>query len=448
MALGFARADLQSTAAEVRDQFSDAVVHVKAIIESRGREREVEGLGTIVDEQGTVVMAYSHFRQDELKDVRCILGDGTEYPATVVLHDKDLDLSFLKPQEDAAETEGLEFTPIGLGGDPVQLQLADPVIILSREGSTFRRQATLLQGQVVTIIDEPRRYYRTDVRPPGTPAFNREGKLIGVFARRVQGGKAHHRVILPHAEVSKSLEQLDGSSEGPDLLQKAAQQVIDQYSDSIVTVSGGMEIGITVQGQSQNVENEIEIPGVLIREDGLVCIADPSKSLIDQIQSQVSRQVGGAKVEVTVEPKTAKLLLGDGTEVPGEIVLQDEDLHLAFIKAKPEEDESLEFVPLDLNDPAELEAFEEILVINRLPEDLNRQVAARPGRVSAVLKRPRLRYRSNVGGLGFPVFNAAGKLAGFQSLADDSSEGVILPVATLVKLIDQLKEESEEDGEE
>ncbi|MFT4637824.1 MAG: hypothetical protein ACI8T1_001137 [Verrucomicrobiales bacterium] len=446
-------ASLQETAARLQSEYGDAVVHVQAVTESRGQEREVESLGTVIDSAGTVVVAHARFTSNDLKDVRFVLADGTEVPAKVALTDPDLDLAFIVPDEEAADGEAFEFTPVSLSMTLVELKAADPVLILSREGEAFRREASILIGHVETVLDTPRRYYRTEVRPSGCPAFDDQGRLVGIFARRVQGDKAHHRVIVPSPAILKSVQNLTIENAGtevvldqPDLLKIAAGKLLESYGESIALARIKVEMVISVGEQSQTLEQSLNAPCTVIREDGLSLAPDLTSSIVSQVKSQVSRQTGGAEVNVGVEMKQIKLVLGDGTEIPSKIVFQDRDLNLSFILPDKGSDEAegVTYIPVTLDDHAELTLFEEVLALSRLGEDLNRDLAVRNGRVSSIIRKPRLIYRTDIVGIGAPVFNINAKIGGFQVPKSGNSANMILPIPAILKSMQQIPAEEED----
>ena len=445
---GFGAA-LPEMAAKLQSQYADAVVYVQAVTESRGREVEVESMGTVIDSSGIVVVAHSRFTSNELKDVKLVLADGTEVPAKVALTDPDLDIAFIVVDKKVVEGEDIEFTHVPVSDALIDLQAADPVIILSRDSEEFRRQATVLIGHVETVVDTPRRYYRTDVRPPGTPAFDVHGHFVGIFARRVQGEKAHHRVILPAPAILRSSQNLpnqSGDTPGesevnlPDPLKSAASKLVTSYGESIAMARIKLEIAVAVGEQSQTLEQTISAPCTIIRADGLCLTPDLTSSIVSQVRSQLERGAGGAEVNVKVEPKQIKLVLGDGTEIPSETVYQDRDLNLGFIlpNQDSEEAEGVAFTPVNLDEHVELGLFEEVLALSRLGEDLNRELEVRSGHVTAIQRKPGLVYRTEILGFGAPVFNKDVKLAGFQLPVRGSNDNRILPIPAIFKSLKQM----------
>jgi S1-C subfamily serine protease len=201
---------LAETGRAILEKFQESVVSLQAITESGGRAREVRSIGAVIGADGLVVTSRSGVGAD-LKEVKIILADGSEVPATVVLDDPDLDLAFVRAKQEEVEAQGLQFAPVPLGNEEgakqVELQVADPVIILTREAPAFFRQAKLMVTYVDSVVDLPRRYYRTPEKEGGALAFNRSGELVGVYARRVSGEETRHRMILPLSHIADGAER-------------------------------------------------------------------------------------------------------------------------------------------------------------------------------------------------------------------------------------------------
>jgi hypothetical protein len=107
-----------------------------------------------------------------------------------------------------------------------------------------------------------------------------------------------------------------------------------------------------------------------------------------------------------------------------------------------------------------IDVLDPILQLGRTSKDFNYAPAVQLGHIAAVLTKPRTYYLGATAGLGTPVFNDQGKLAGLVTRfvsADKETSGdalstalrgaqgggasrVILPTADIAKLVDQAKE--------
>lgn len=174
------------------------------------REQKVEANGTIVDPSGLTIISHSHtdvggmlgpininmgddeeegggggYRADsEVTDVKIVLNDGKEYPASIVLQDKDLDLAFVRPDE-----KGLKLPYVRLEKTAPPEVLEQVVTIMRLDFSTGR-EPVLTYGPVMAIVKKPRTHYLTmGVGDTGCPAFNTKGQCLGlILQRKGQGG--------------------------------------------------------------------------------------------------------------------------------------------------------------------------------------------------------------------------------------------------------------------
>ena len=466
LAISGVNAETKGKSAEILEESNESVVHVQAVVTQGDREREVETFGSIFDDKGTVVIANSAFRTDDFKDVKYVMADGTEVLATVVVKDPDLDIAFLQPTEAVSDDSGLTFKPLPFSEKEVELGVGDSVTVLFREGKTFRRQASLRSTRVVAVVETPRRYYRTDFRPAGAPAFDRRGEFIGVFVRRVDDGKPHHRVILPAANIVVSARQLaenagdeaqsdtaDSSALAEQALKETARSVFERHGDSVVNVAFLADINVSFGGNNQNGEQEIPLTGTVIREDGLTIVGDPTKQVRKGINQQIRamlRGQAGPDINIGIEIKSVRITLGDGTEIPAKIIYQDDDLNIKFVMPDKDSDEAadVDFVPVELKAEATAESFDQVIDITRLPPDLNRQAAVRISRIRTVVRKPRKFYRTGFAGMGNPVFNIQGDVIGIQTLHVDSAEVVVLPGKTILRVVEDISEPGDGSKEE
>jgi S1-C subfamily serine protease len=227
-----AQAELRETARRVAEEKSPAIVTLVVVSEvsysfqgsSQREEDRSETAGVVISEDGLVVTALSSVDptgmiermgggQDfgfsaTLKDVKYILDDNTEVPATMVLRDNDFDLAFLRPLEPPAEP----MVYIDLA-DSVEPQLLDETFTLARMGRIARRTVAAMSGEIQAVIDRPRTFYVTDAETvsggTGTPVFAADGRIIGIVLFHVLPGAAESTsneepimpVVVPAADV-------------------------------------------------------------------------------------------------------------------------------------------------------------------------------------------------------------------------------------------------------
>ena len=114
------------------------------------------------------------------------------------------------------------------------------------------------------------------------------------------------------------------------------------------------QLKASLAGQAKEEKNEVT--GTVVDASGLIVTAlgglDKSSLLDGQ---SISTPVGEIKLKAESEIKEVKVITADGTEIPADLVLKDQDLGLAFIKVRTDSDEAkgVEFKAIDLADAAE-----------------------------------------------------------------------------------------------
>jgi S1-C subfamily serine protease len=212
MIAGTAVADeLAEQARELVENYKDAVVTIKLVIENRfsmqgsgsqSEESKSEITGTVIDPSGLVVA--SLFTTDptsatrnmmgiddvgfkmetEIKSADILAPDGEEIAAEVVLRDKDLDLAFLRPKEKSEKP----FTALDLSKAGTAAQL-EPVVAISRLGRVANRTHGALVDRIEAIVDKPRRFYvpaggGMTQGSLGAPLFTLDGNVVGILVIR------------------------------------------------------------------------------------------------------------------------------------------------------------------------------------------------------------------------------------------------------------------------
>ncbi len=239
-----AHADLRETAREVAAEKAPAIVTLVVVSEisysfqgsSQREEDRRETAGVVISEDGLVVTALSSVDPTgmiermgggedfgfsaTLKDVKYILDDNTEVPATMVLRDNDFDLAFLRPLE--APSESMVFVDLADAAEP---QLLDETFSLARMGRIARRTVAAMSGEIQAIVDRPRTYYITDAETvsggTGTPVFAADGRVIGIVLFHVlpgaQEGASNEEsimpVVVPAADIAEIASQAPATAE-------------------------------------------------------------------------------------------------------------------------------------------------------------------------------------------------------------------------------------------
>lgn len=248
----------QTRADELADKGRDifqknrlAVVTVQVVLKTKfsvsgmggeSTESKQDLTGTVIDPSGLTVLSLSStdpatlFREmmgdmgdeemniqmdSELSDVKILLEDGTELPASVVLRDKDLDLAFIRPKSKPANPmQAVDLTKSSTA------QILDQIVTLNRLGTAAGRAYSASVERVSAVIQKPRPFYIPDssmsTTTLGSPAFKTDGTIVGIFVMRTvktsgsgifnlqpDGATA---IILPAENILKAARQAEESA--------------------------------------------------------------------------------------------------------------------------------------------------------------------------------------------------------------------------------------------
>lgn len=203
---------------------------------------------------------------------------------------------------------------------------------------------------------------------------------------------------------------------------KQAGDVLRRWSPAVITVKMVVTTRVVVAGREANRgESKSQATALVIDPSGLavlpLSLTDPSR-IANLFKNQ---GFGGEDVpdyNVTSQVTDLKMILDEGREVPGQVVLRDKDLDLAFIRPV---DPLVRPVPaIDLSRSAVLEVMDELVFINRLGRVANRVPAVFTDTIQAKVTKPRTFYIPGyVGmeaGLGAPAFTFDGRFVGMVVL--------------------------------
>ena len=188
-------------------------------------------------------------------------------------------------------------------------------------------------------------------------------------------------------------------------------------------------------------ESKQDITGTVVDPSGLTVVAlsacDPA-----EMYRRVSQEY-----KVQTEVSDIKMLLDDGTELPAEIVLRDNDHDLAFLRPKTKPASPMAAVDLSKSEPAQV--LDEVVTLNRLNKAASRAYAASIEHIAAVIQKPRTFYipdaTMSATSLGCPAFLPDGRILGVFVIRAVSSEGegtsnyrqnltsIILPAEDILK---------------
>lgn len=246
-------------------------------------------------------------------------------------------------------------------------------------------------------------------------------------------------------------------------LRDTAKKLSATHKDAVVWLSVLSKTSMGAEGEvpaqikaalaGQEKEEKNEVTGTVIDASGLIVTALGGLDKSSMVDGQtVNTPMGAIKLKATSEIKEVKVITADGSEIPADLVLKDEDLGLAFIKVRSDSDEAkgVEFKGIDLADSAAGEILDECIALGRMDESLNREASLLTSEISGITTRPRTFYRVATDAVGCPVFLANGKLLGVSVLRSPKGGSgrngqiqvspVILPAADVAKIAAQAKE--------
>jgi len=228
--------------------------------------------------------------------------------------------------------------------------------------------------------------------------------------------------------------------------EKVCRSLLDENADCVTLVSVTMRVEVSAGGRSMPPqEQKLEAIGTIIAEDGLTVL---SLSTVDPRAKILSRlRTGGASVQVNYTE--VLLLMPDGSEVPAQILLKDNDLDLAYVLPITEEKSSegenrkaFPFVPSrqgNFQSPAVLDG---VVSMSKLGRNLYRQSTLRRGWVNAVIEKPRQYYVIENTSPGTPVFDKRGTWLGvvvYKMERGQPSAIVTLPSKDILEIAEQVR---------
>lgn len=246
--------------------------------------------------------------------------------------------------------------------------------------------------------------------------------------------------------------------------EEAGRNVLDRYSQAVVTLKLAVKTRVTVGGDDRTQESRTETIGTIVDETGLTTISlssiDPSETVGAMAAQQARRSGNKVDISVDSEVTNATIMLADGTEIAGDVVFRDKDLDLAIVRPKTKPDKPLPFVDLAGGPPPKV--LDLFVALYRLGKMANRVPTASLERINAMVMGPRPYFVPGTGqglsGIGSPIFNLDGALIGLlllraQPPEDDGNIGtlfngsagmgllpIIVPVAQIRESVEQARE--------
>lgn len=271
---------------------------------------------------------------------------------------------------------------------------------------------------------------------------------------------------LPSHTMTRSLISLLALSAAPVFaasgeLKAAAQKLSETHRDAVVWITVIAKTSMTTDGdapqqikaalQGQDKETKSEATGTVVDASGLIVTslaAIDKGSVVDG--KTINTPMGPIKIKSATEIKEVKVIMPDGTEIPGDLVMKDADLGLGFIKVRMDSKEAqgVTFKSVDLADSAPGTMLDDCIGLGRLDDNLNREPSVITSEITGITTKPRTFYRVMTDATGTPVFLSSGKLLGISVVRQPRGniEGgsvqmspVVLPAADVLKVAEQAK---------
>jgi len=236
----------------------------------------------------------------------------------------------------------------------------------------------------------------------------RRTRAGGLLVLRSEGASLLRRVAGAALMVCLALPTLaradDAATKG--------RQTMSQWADAVVSLKIVAKMRMSAKGREMQEEEQAnEAKATVIDPSGLMVASlsdvDPSRMVEMRMQEDPD-----FKVEANITD--LKIRLADGKEIPAKIVLRDKDLDLAYVR--PKEKLPAPLPAVDLSNAAKPQVLDEIVVLGRLGEAVNRAPSASLDRILAIVEKPRTLYVPGIttmmAGLGCPVFTLDGKVVG------------------------------------
>lgn len=223
----------QEEARKVVEANKDCVVTIQIVEEmsvsyegqTDKRQEKITASGTVIDSSGLVVTSLSEIDSGEGSGagmegeqglnytstvISCTIrtGAGQELASDVILRDKDLDLAFLKPKK--APEKPLSYVDLTKEAKP---QMMDYIVYPTRLGRIGGYATAGYLDQVMAVLSKPRLFYVVSYGYEGCPAFDIEGKPVGISVWRSETPASEDEdgdymsIILPCSTVLKAAEQ-------------------------------------------------------------------------------------------------------------------------------------------------------------------------------------------------------------------------------------------------
>lgn len=202
-----------------------------------------------------------------------------------------------------------------------------------------------------------------------------------------------------------------------DEIAEKGRAVYTKYKAAVVTVR--VVVAVTDGGDTSNSEGWAN--GAVLDSSGLTVVAlsflDPT-GILDKLDDQAGPQPA-------VKIASLQMIQEDGTELPAEVVLRDNDLDLAFLR--PVEPPKAPLPSVDLGNAAEPKLLDNVVILTQLGEVARRAHSVAIERIETIVEKPRKYYmvgeHRSESVMSAPVFSLEGQFIGIGAMRAITGRG-------------------------
>jgi hypothetical protein len=198
-------------------------------------------------------------------------------------------------------------------------------------------------------------------------------------------------------------------------------------------------------------ERKQETLGTVLDASGLIAIGSATLDPMSKTHcAKISEQGEGESETFHTLTRTYDFrVLIEEREFPAKLLMRDDDLNLAFVQANLSDIGPVHAVPLEID--SEPEILEEVLVLGRTGELLNREPKIAVSRITCKIVKPHRLYVCDDAEDGAPVFRLNGNFLGVASFQAQEKQDfepcmpttVVVPCETVRNLAEQVKRHAE-----
>ncbi|RJP80659.1 MAG: serine protease [Desulfobacteraceae bacterium] len=224
-----------------------------------------------------------------------------------------------------------------------------------------------------------------------------------------------------------------------DDIASAGRSIFNNHQEAVVRVSLIIKFRLFMNGnEKKKSESKTETTGTILTPAGLTLISLNTTEPDKMAEENIKRKTG-SQMRLESELGDIIIILSDGKEIPGTIVLRDRDLDLAFIR--PAKENELSFHSLWTVKKGTPEVMDLVFSLGRLPKLGSRAATISMDRIHAIVTKPRTVYIPFfTRELGAPIFAENGSWIGNMLLRYNPSGDTNPPAMFVILPADDIME--------